>query len=81
MDVYYKPDNNNRFNSVYLVMDFMDNNLGQLIRANQISPYYLKFFTYQIFRGLKYLHSADLIHRVRVSELSPPLAPLKAVPS
>ena len=69
MDVYYKPDSNNRFSSVYLVMDYMSMNLGQLIRSQKIEPKQLKFFAYQIFRGLKYLHSADIIHRVRASRL------------
>jgi len=34
-----------------------------VIRANILEPIHKKYIIYQILKGLKYLHSGDLIHR------------------
>ena len=42
----------------------MDTDLGLIIRSSQhLSERHVKFFTYQILKGLKYIHSAGVIHR------------------
>jgi len=51
------------FEDVYLVLQKMDMNLDKVIRSVQLSNKHMQFFVYQIFRGLKYIHSAGVIHR------------------
>lgn len=42
----------------------MDTDLHQIIRSPQpITDDHAAFFIYQLLRGLKYLHSADVVHR------------------
>jgi len=52
------------FQDVYLVMPRMETTLKRIIRSDQkLTDRHLLFFTYQILRGLRYLHSAALVHR------------------
>jgi serine/threonine protein kinase len=54
----------NQFEDLYLVTDLMDTDLHQIIRSKQIlSAEHVQFFLYQIFRGLKAMHSAQVLHR------------------
>jgi serine/threonine protein kinase len=42
----------------------MDTDLGQVIKSNEsLSEDHIKFFFYQLLRGLKYIHSAGVCHR------------------
>ncbi|RRT56630.1 hypothetical protein BHE74_00006025 [Ensete ventricosum] len=42
----------------------MDTDLHQIIRSNQaLSEEHCQYFLYQILRGLKYIHSANVLHR------------------
>lgn len=48
----------------YMTMELMETDLNRVIYSNQVlTDDHIQFFTYQIFRGLKYLHSAGIIHR------------------
>merc|ERR1711957_346422 len=59
-----KPENPEKFNDLYVITDLMETDLAQIIKSNQpLSEQHIKFFTYQILRGLKYLHSAGILHR------------------
>ncbi|MBA0707002.1 hypothetical protein Golax_019084 [Gossypium laxum] len=52
------------FNDVYLVYELMDTDLHQIIKSPQpLSNDHCKFFIFQLLRGLKYLHSANILHR------------------
>ncbi|ETO24369.1 hypothetical protein RFI_12788, partial [Reticulomyxa filosa] len=52
------------FNEVYLVMPKMETTLAKVIRSKQtLTDRHYQFFIYQILRGLKYMHSAGVIHR------------------
>ena len=51
------------FNEVYLVTHLMGADLGGIIKTQQLSDDHIQFLTYQILRGLKYIHSAGIIHR------------------
>ena len=51
-------------NELYLVFDFMDTDLYKLILSAQfLTTAHIKTFMYQILVGLKYLHSANVVHR------------------
>ena len=48
---------------LYLVFDLMETDLHLIIRAKILKPIHKKFILYQLFKSLKYLHSAVLVHR------------------
>ncbi|KAI9136677.1 kinase-like domain-containing protein [Paraphysoderma sedebokerense] len=52
------------FNEIYLVQELMEADLHQIIRSEQpLSDAHFQYFIYQILRGLKYIHSANVLHR------------------
>lgn len=48
---------------LYLVFDAMDTDLHMVIRAGVLKSIHKTFVAYQLFKALKYLHSAGLVHR------------------
>jgi len=53
-----------KFTSLYFVFDLMESDLHQVIRSSQpLTDEHVRYFLYQILRGLKYIHSANVIHR------------------
>ncbi|RCN52748.1 kinase domain protein [Ancylostoma caninum] len=48
---------------IYLVQCLMDTDLYKLLKTQVISNDHVCFFLYQILRGLKYIHSANVLHR------------------
>jgi mitogen-activated protein kinase 1/3 len=60
------PNDNERdsFNDVYLVLPKMETTLAKIIKSkHKLTDDHLQYFLYQMFRGLKYIHSAGVIHR------------------
>ena len=61
---------------LYLVSPLMETDLTVLIKQfamseqQRMSEDHINFFMYQIVRGLKYLHSANVVHRVSTVLLS-----------
>ncbi|CDZ97124.1 cog complex component [Phaffia rhodozyma] len=52
------------FNEVYMFMEPMEADLHQIIRSGQqLSSAHVQYFMYQLFRGMKYVHSANVLHR------------------
>jgi len=52
------------FHDVYIVADLMETDLHRIIYSKQsLSIDHVQYFLYQIFRGLKYIHSANVLHR------------------
>ena len=52
------------FQDVYIISELMETDLHRVIYSKQkLTPEHTRFFMYQIFRGLDYLHSANVIHR------------------
>lgn len=50
-------------NNVYIVQRLMDTDMYKLLRTQKLSNDHISYFLYQIFRGLKYIHSANVVHR------------------
>jgi mitogen-activated protein kinase 15 len=48
---------------LYLIFDYMEADLFNVIRANILQDIHKKFIIYQILKALKFIHSADIIHR------------------
>ncbi|KAK9062852.1 hypothetical protein SSX86_020042 [Deinandra increscens subsp. villosa] len=58
------PPSRREFRDVYVVFELMESDLHQVIRANDdLTPEHHQFFLYQLLRGLKYIHSANVFHR------------------
>mmetsp|Transcript_47094 Transcript_47094/g.100819 ORF Transcript_47094/g.100819 Transcript_47094/m.100819 type:complete len:404 (-) Transcript_47094:162-1373(-) len=52
------------FDDVYVVTELMETDLASILKSPQpLSDDHCQFFLYQILRGLKYVHSAAVIHR------------------
>ncbi|KAI9355098.1 kinase-like domain-containing protein [Zopfochytrium polystomum] len=52
------------FNEIYLVQELMEADLHQIIRSEQpLTDAHFQYFLYQICRGMKYIHSANVLHR------------------
>lgn len=58
-----KPASFNTFKEVYVVQEYMDADLNTVIQTQQLSDDHIKYFLYQILKGVKYLHSCGVIHR------------------
>jgi len=60
----YLPGERDRFEDIYVVSDLMETDLASVLKSPQpLSDEHCQFFFYQLLRGLKYVHSADVIHR------------------
>ncbi|WAR00394.1 MK06-like protein [Mya arenaria] len=55
--------NLNETSSVYIVQELLHTDLHQLIQQQQLTEEHVRLFTYQLLRGLKYIHSANVVHR------------------
>lgn len=52
------------FEDIYVVSELMETDLASILKSPQpLSDDHCQFFLYQILRGLKYVHSAGVIHR------------------
>jgi len=51
-------------NEIYIFMEPMEADLHQIIKSGQtLTSEHVQYFVYQILRGMKFVHSADVIHR------------------
>lgn len=56
------------FADIYIVYELMETDLSSIIKSDQdLSEEHVQYFLYQILRGLKFIHSANIIHRDLVS--------------
>lgn len=59
-----EPKSYQEFEDVYVVFEQMDTDLHQIITSEQVlSEQHMQFIIYQVLRGLKYIHSANVVHR------------------
>lgn len=55
---------NDSFEGLYCYQDLIEYDLAKIIHSNvPFTEFHIKFFIYQIFCGLKFIHSANVIHR------------------
>ncbi|MBN3322885.1 MK11 kinase, partial [Atractosteus spatula] len=63
LDVFSPATSLEDFNEVYLVTNLMGADLNNIVKFQRLSDEHVQFLIYQLLRGLKYIHSAGLIHR------------------
>lgn len=64
VDVMTTPTGTRDIQDVYIVTVLMESDLGRIVRSRQqLTDGHVKYFTYQILRALKYIHSANILHR------------------
>lgn len=60
----FLPGSKAEFEDLYVVSELMETDLASTLRSSQpLSDDHCQFFLYQILRGMKYVHSAQVIHR------------------
>lgn len=65
LDVFHPNGNQlDLFEQVYMCTHLMGADLNNIIRTQRLSDDHVQFLVYQILRGLKYIHTAGIIHRV-----------------
>lgn len=47
----------------YLIQPYMHTDLNKVLQKIKLTIEHIRYFLYQIFRGLKYIHSANILHR------------------
>lgn len=58
------PSTKSDFEDIYVVTELMESDLATTLRSGQpLSDDHCQFFLYQVLRGMKYVHSAEVIHR------------------
>ncbi|KAJ6001028.1 mitogen-activated protein kinase HOG1, partial [Penicillium waksmanii] len=57
VDIFISPSQD-----VYLVTELMEINLQTLLKTKPMQGEFVQYFLYQIMRGLKYIHSAGVVH-------------------
>lgn len=48
---------------IYLIQELFQTDLHMVIQSRQLQEEHIKFVMYQIIRGLRYIHSANVLHR------------------
>jgi serine/threonine protein kinase len=67
LDVFAPSTTLSEFSDLYLVTHLMGADLNNIVKTQKLSDDHVQFLVYQILRGMKYVHSAGIIHRVRKS--------------
>lgn len=63
-DILKPPGDKTQFLDVYVVFDMMETDLHRIIHSDQpLTDEHVRYFLYQILRGLKHIHSANVLHR------------------
>lgn len=57
-DIFISP-----LEDIYFVNELQGTDLHRLLTSRPLEKQFIQYFTYQILRGMKYIHSAGVIHR------------------
>jgi len=64
VDLIPPPPSQEEFEDIYIVQDLMETDLHRIIYSKQpLTIDHVQYFVYQILRGLKYIHSTNVLHR------------------
>ncbi len=63
LDLFSHANQAMQLDDIYLTTNLMGTDLNNVLRTQTLADDQIVFFTYQILRGLKYLHSSNIIHR------------------
>ncbi|XP_012729591.2 STKc_p38 domain-containing protein [Fundulus heteroclitus] len=63
LDVFTPDSALEKFQTFYMVMPFVAQDLGRIMKKKRLSDRIITYLFYQLLRGLKYIHSAGIIHR------------------
>jgi len=60
----FLPGTKEDFEDIFVVSELMETDLASILKSSQpLTDDHCQFFLYQILRGMKYVHSAQVIHR------------------
>jgi serine/threonine protein kinase len=63
-DIMCLPPDTTNFRDVYIVTNLMESDMDRIISSGQpLTDQHFQYFLYQVLRGLKYIHSANVLHR------------------
>lgn len=62
-DLFTRAQTAQDIDDIYLSTNLMGTDLNNVLKTQELKEDQIIFFTYQILRGLKYLHSSNIIHR------------------
>uniref|UniRef100_A0A673CGY9 mitogen-activated protein kinase n=1 Tax=Sphaeramia orbicularis TaxID=375764 RepID=A0A673CGY9_9TELE len=63
LDVFTPDSSLEKFQTFYMVMPFVAQDLGHIMKKRRLTDRIIVYLFYQLLRGLKYIHSAGIIHR------------------
>ncbi|KAM9350549.1 mitogen-activated protein kinase 14A [Symphorus nematophorus] len=63
LDVFTPDSMLEKFQTFYIVMPFVAQDLGHIMKKRRLTDRIISYLFYQLLRGLKYIHSAGIIHR------------------
>uniref|UniRef100_A0A7S2UX76 Mitogen-activated protein kinase n=1 Tax=Fibrocapsa japonica TaxID=94617 RepID=A0A7S2UX76_9STRA len=64
IDIMTVPPYSVDFRDIYIVTNLMESDLERIITSGQVlGDQHFKYFLYQILRGLKFIHSVNVLHR------------------
>nr|XP_046222173.1 mitogen-activated protein kinase 14A-like isoform X2 [Oncorhynchus gorbuscha] len=64
LDVFTPDFSLEKFQTFYMVMPFVAQDLGRIMKSRRLTDRIIVYLFYQLLRGLKYIHSAGIIHRI-----------------
>lgn len=62
-DIFSRAKSADELDEVYLVTNLMSTDLNNVLKMQHLGEEQIVFLTYQILRGLKFLHTSNIIHR------------------